>query len=146
MTSVSIFPSSWSHLHYLRFCRSTQFVWFLTARLHCHFHSHSSYAHRARTARPHKFPLDAMKGVVRESQYLCYIRPHSLVSHGDTTSIIRRYITCSSICALPSIPDLRFGIWDDGVKKPGTSGSSGSPRNEPNPASPTTSHRDSASR
>jgi len=32
-----------------------------------------------------------------------------LVSHGDTTSIISRYSTCSSICTSASISDLEFG-------------------------------------
>jgi len=41
-----------------------------------------------------------------------------LVSHGDTTSIISRYITCSSICALVSISDFGFGMMGKGNQGP----------------------------
>jgi hypothetical protein len=141
----SIFPGSWSHWLFPRFSRSTQFGWFLTAG----YPVISSHALPTLLEPEPLFLTNSgwMPRKVRcESRHIFAAYVHIvLVSHGDTTSIISRYITCSSICALASISDLRFGIWDDGERKPGTSGSSGSPRDEPNHASPTSSHRDSAS-
>jgi len=143
--AVSILPSSWSHLLILRFRRSTQFLWFFTAGLPCDFLARSSYAPRARSALPHKFPLDAMKGAVRELPNLCCIRPHSpCISRGYDLHHQQVHNLSPHQCISLY---LRLWIWDDdGEWKPGTCGSSGSPRNEPNPASPTTSHCDSASR
>jgi hypothetical protein len=66
---VSICPSSWSHSLFLRFCRSMQFVWFLTAGLLCHFLSCSSYALSTRTALPHKFPFDPLEGAAQQLLY-----------------------------------------------------------------------------
>jgi hypothetical protein len=107
---VSIFPSSWSHSLFLRVRRSKQFVWLITAGLPCHFLSRTSYAPRAITALPHKFPLDAKK-VWGESRHIFAAYIHIvLISHRDTTSIISRYITCSTICALAAISDFGFGM------------------------------------
>jgi len=66
-----------------------------------------------------------------------------LVSHGDTTSIISRYSTCSSICV--EAVYLQFGIWDDGKEGPGIAGQVVHPETSQTPLDHN-SHRDSASR
>jgi len=68
--AVFIVPCTWSPQLYLRFHRFTQFVWFLTAGLPCHFLSLSSYASQARTPLPHEFPLHAMIGAMQVFPYL----------------------------------------------------------------------------
>ena len=78
-------------------------------RVPCHCLSPSSYAPRARIALPHKFPLHAVIGAVRELAYHAAYFHIVLESHEDTTSIISRYITSSSICALASISVFGFG-------------------------------------
>jgi hypothetical protein len=106
----SILPGSWSHWLFPRFPRSTQFVWFLTAG----YLVISSHA-LPTLLEPEPLILTNslwMRRNVRcESRHIFAAYVHIvLVSHGDTTSIISRYITCSSICALASISDLGFGM------------------------------------
>jgi len=75
---LSLFP---------RCCRYTQYAWFLTAGLPCHFLWRSSYAPRARIHLPHEFALHAVIGALRELAYLAAYVHIVLVSHEDTTDL-----------------------------------------------------------
>jgi hypothetical protein len=60
-------------------------VWFLTAQYPVIVLSPSFYAPRAIIAPPHEFPLDAVRGAVREFAYLAAYVHIVLLSHEDTT-------------------------------------------------------------
>ena len=84
---VSVFPRSWYHTLFLRFHRSTQFVWLLTAGLPYHFPSCFAYPPLFRSTLHH---------VVRWTPWIlrfwCWqiFTAHSqivVVSHKDTTNL-----------------------------------------------------------
>ena len=137
--ALGVTHSFWDFVDSSNFCGSS---WQGTPAFPLTLFQRSSIKNRTSS----KIPFGCPKTVWCESRHISAEFVHIvLVSHGDTISIISRYITCSRICALAFISDLRFRMWDDGERRPGTCGSSGSPRNEPNPASPITTQCDSAS-